>query len=349
MKIYQTFLFKFFVFGLAAMIIVQCGILAFVGNVYFSDNASYIGHKVETKQSDKIKTTNFAVENGVKQFYGSFDGKYAAYQYNHSIEILNLDNGTKKNIEAAKGMQIVCFKWIYDRDRLMIAERSKSGSYFKLYSYDTSDKSTTEVIDNVDEKSIKISVLGSDETVSQIEMSTLTNLIYLKIAGKNSSRLYKINIMAQKSSITIPTHHIGNIALLKSDDIILYENTYNDTVYDSSSGKTLSIGGKNKLKLIGADNSDNVYLTPATNNKTSVIYYGDELLGIWQTINLPSAVSMNDLYLTGNGELYANNSSSSSLVNIKTGKTTKYKGSLKGVYDFGFLTQSGNKLVRQPF
>jgi len=348
MKIYQTFLFKFFVFGLAAMIIVQCGILLFVGNVYLSDNAQYVTHKVETQTTNKIMKTNFTVEDGVKHFYASFDGKYVAYEYNHFIKIVNLETGTKKTITANNGMQIVCFKWIYDRDRLLIAEKRKSGSYFKLYSFDTSDKSVTEVIDNVDDKSIKISVLGPDETVSQIEMSTLTNLIYLKIAGKNSSRLYKINIMAQKSSISMPTHHIGNIALLKNDDIILYENTYTNKVYDSSSEKAITINKTNDLKLIGADNSDNVYIAPASNNKTSVVYYGDVLLGMWQTVKLPNAVNINDLYLTSNGELYCKNSSSS-LLNIKTGKTIKYKGSLRGVYDFGFLTQDGNKVTRQPF
>jgi hypothetical protein len=351
MKIHKLFIFRFFVFGLIAMLAIQTSVLFYLDKIYFSDNSQYIASKILVSSKLQITEMKASIDSSTTNLTYSFDGKYISYLYNNTIKIINLESGKTNNVAPNKGMQITSFKWIYDRNRLIIAEKSSSTNstpYFKLYYYDTSDNSITEVYDNANNKSIKIPVLNNQEKITQIEMSTLTNLIYLKITSSiQSSRIYIINIMAQKSSASLYTHNIGNIGLLKADDVLIYENLSNGKVDYTGSNLPISIKGENKFKLIGIDKNDNVYLALISAEKAITVYYGNVLKNTWQNINLSKPVSLNNIILTGNGDVFINNTSSLTLSNIKNGQTTHYNGKLVGIFDGGYISRTSNVITRK--
>lgn len=80
-------------------------------------------------------------------------------------------------------MKVSSYKWIYDRNRIIIAKISTSGYtyYGKLYYFDMTDKNMTEIRDNYYNKDIKISLTGSSDSVTGIDMSAQTDLTFLKV------------------------------------------------------------------------------------------------------------------------------------------------------------------------
>jgi hypothetical protein len=353
MKFYKLFIFKFFVIGLIAIIAMQTVVLFYLDKVYFLDNSQYVASKIEILSKSQITEMKASISSSINNLTYSFDGKYISYVDNNFIKVINLESGETNIIAPNKGMQITNFKWIYDRNRLIIAEKSTSTNntpYFKLYYYDTNDNSITEIYDNVHNKSIKIPVLNNQERISQIEMSTLTNLIYLKIASSiQLSRIYIINIMAQKSSTSLFTHNIGNVGVLKADDVLVYENSTSDHVDYTGSTLPITIQGESNFKLIGIDNNDTVYLALISGGKVATVYYGNVLNNNWQNINLPEPVSLSNITLTGNGDVFINNSSTLTLSNLKTGQTIQYNGKFVGMFDGGYICRTNNEVIRKTF
>jgi len=175
---------KTFIIGFLSILIIQLGVLVFLEKVYFIDNATYASTRVENNATRASQWSKLIIEGNRTNTSVSYDGKYLAYLKDNRLFVLNSENSKKNKVSAGNGMEITYFKWIYDRNGLILAEKpinSKDGSYFKFYYYDIDKTNKTEIFNEVNNKSIKIPIRDSEEKISSIEMSTLNNVIYVKL------------------------------------------------------------------------------------------------------------------------------------------------------------------------
>lgn len=346
-KVHKLFIFRFFFIGLIVVMALEMAFMIFLDKYYFADSSEF---KSTLVNGDNFKVTDAAisVDNGVSGITNSYDGKYVSYLSGGLIVVYDMQTGEKNVISAADNMNITNYSWIYDRDRLIISERSEYASkpYYRLYYYDTSDKTTTEIYNGANDTRFKILTVSSGEKVGQIEMSTLTNLIYIKFSDDSGSRLYRVNIMGQKSTVKLRTRHIGKIALLKQDDVLLYEDTYNGRVYSSAKDSAVTIEGKNQFKILGLDENDNVYLASVSGGMVSAVYYGDIAKNQWSKMTLSSPAVFDSLFLNRAGDIYQCDQDNHSLTNLKTGKSVTFKGAVTGIIDGGYISLGDGKVFR---
>jgi len=93
---------------------------------------------------------------------------------------VNTVTGKSVNVNSSDGVKISFYKWLPDRNRMLIVEtknRNLSLSY-----YDVSQSQKSKVSD--------ILMISSASTVKTIEASPLTNVIYIKV--KNGYKYYSI-------------------------------------------------------------------------------------------------------------------------------------------------------------
>lgn len=347
-KIHQLFIFRFFFIGLAVVMAIEMAFIIFLDKFYFADNSQYHAQLVN---GDNVKVTDakISIDNGITGISYSYDGKYISYLSGGIVSVCNMQTGDRNVITAADNMNITNYKWIYDRDRLIIAERSDNAStpYYRLYYYDTGDKTTAEIYNGANNTRFKINTLENSEKIDQVEMSTLTNLIYIKFSDESGdSRLYRINIMGQKSTVKLRTKHIGKIALLKQDDVLVYEDSYNGRVYTTGRTSSVTIDGQNQFKIIGLDEEDNVYLAYISGGLVNSIYYGDITKNKWSKMALPAPAVYSSLYLNRARNVFQCDQGSHTLTNLLTGKGVTFKGDFSGVITGGYISQDGSDVYR---
>lgn len=336
------------------MLIIQFGVLVFLENVYFVDSVSYSSTKIKNDTAKEAVKPKLILENGSSNITASFDGKYLAYLKDNNLFVLNSENAEKTKVSANDGMEISYYKWLYDRNRLVLVERPispKNGAYFKFYYYDMNNKAKVEIFNEVNNRNIEIPMHNINEKISLIDMSTLTNVIYVKLSNLNNnySKIYRINIMAQENSINTGTHNIGKIASTKQDDVLIYENLDDKKVFSSNNNLPIEIEGNSNLSLLGVDNSDNVYLALTNDNKTQLIYYGNISGENWQKIDIKTSVDTNNIYVNFKGQIFIKDSSKSTINEFLTGKETYYNGNIIDIYNEGIISEKNNQIIKTIF
>jgi hypothetical protein len=164
------------------MLIIQVGILVFFEKVYLVDNAAYTSAQVKNNADEAVHWSKLTMDDSNANPSVSYDGRYLAYLKDGSLYLVDTGNAKKINVSADKGTEITYIKWIYDRNRLIMAERpvnANNGANFKLFYYDMDKFTKTEIFNEVNNKSIRIPIHSGTEKISSIELSTLNNVIYV--------------------------------------------------------------------------------------------------------------------------------------------------------------------------
>lgn len=343
--------FKIFIIGLLPILMIQFCILVFLETVYFSDSTSYSSVRIDNNTIKETPRPKLILEAGSINTSASNDGKYLSYLKDNNLFYINLENGEKTEITASEGMTLSYYRWVYDRDRIIIVEKPinlSSGRNFKLYYYDISNKSKMEIFNVVNNKPIKIPIINNNEKIDTIEMSTLNNVMYVKLSTPNNyCRIYRINIMAQENNINTVTNNIGSIISTKREDIILYENLNNNRVYKYGSSLPIEIEGNKDLKLLGVDNQDNVYFAAALNNQTKRIYYGNLSSATWKAVDIKALTNINNIFMNIKGGIFVQDKSKSIILEPITGMETYIDGNIIGKYDDGVIFEKNSEIVKK--
>lgn len=358
---------KFFNIGLAAFLIIETGALIYIDKSFLHEDTKSI-----TVQQVKNDVTSSNISYEVKltgsedDIKSSFDGKFLAYTVGKNLSITDITNQKKYDIKMDDNMVLNYFEWVYDRDQLIIAQKSKGGSYLKLYNLDAKQLKSggvaEEIRDTVNNQKVRINLPASTYDVSDIDLSTSTVTTYLKLTNKyDKSRLWKFNLPDENrmySNISIKT--VGKIQCLKFQTELLYENTTSGTVNVAEKG-SLKVDGTSKLQIIGFDGEDNVYLAKGNSKTTNEIYYGSlmkdnssgnaklTITPQMTSVKLDSSAKISDLHVSLKGDIYENNASQNTLTELKTGKKITYTGKLLSLYNKGFLTVNGETVKQNPF
>lgn len=330
------------VFWIIISISVQCAGLFYVNNYFLSEQTSYKSKKVVTT-APKKSDVEVNIPDSSKNINASYDGKYVAYYQNDVLKVVNTKTAQTKNVEFGDGVKVSFYKWLPDRNRMLIAEKtsSKSGSGFMLSYYDV-DKDAKDDIKN-------LTWADSKSEVEDIQASTLTNVIYVKVAhsGKRSS-IYWINIMKEMKKVDTISYLIGNIRSIPHDDRLVYEDLTYHRILATNVKKPLSINGVDNPCLLDVDNDDNIYIGQVINNKVVKIYSGTlkEDTSKWKVTALKEPADKGDILINENGKIYIHNVLKGILKEVDNGKETSYKGTIIGMYSDGIASVSDGKLVK---
>jgi hypothetical protein len=351
LKLTKTFLFRFFILGLVVFLILGISALIFLDKYYLVDNSNF--EMVLTSSKKTINAKVYLPQNVQKVLY-SDDGDYISYIENDSIQVVDLNSGEKSTIAASDNMTLSYYKWVSNRDRIILAEKSDSKKYFKIYSYDVVNKNTVEIYDVIKKSSMKIDTNGNSDAVTDIQTSNSTNIFYVKMTNSNHiSHLYYFDANLKRGNIYLPYNNIGTINLLNSDDKLLYENLDNNKIYLRGRSTAFTIENKKYFKILGSDNNDVIYLAEydGSSNKTSYIYYGnDSKKWVKSTPNMQLNIS--DIFVSTNGQIYVNDAANSVLFNITDSShslKTEYSGKFVGIYAEGIISLQNSQVIRTKF
>lgn len=324
---------------------VQFAGLYYANSLFLASNTSIETKKV-VKNDEKKPDAEIKVPENAKHVGVSFDGRYLAYYDGDVLKVVNTKTGEEKNVEFDDGIQVSYYKWLPDRNRMLIAEKetSKRSSNFKLAYYDV-DKDVKEEIKELDwaEKNAE---------VEDIQAAPLTNIIYVKVAssGKRSS-IYWINIMKEMKKVTTRSYVIGKIRVVPREDKLVYEDLTYNRILVTGQDDPITITGVEKPALITIDDNDNVYIGETQEDKVTKIYYGNikEDPSKFQVVDLRMTVGKDDIFVTPQGKIYINDNLRGVVKEFGSGKEYIYSGNFIQMYDGGAISISDGKLVKTLF
>lgn len=324
---------------------VQGAGLFYVNNYLLSSNTSIKTKKV-VKSEPKVADAEINIPDNAKHINVSFDAKFLAYYDGDVLKVVNTKTGDEKKVEFRDGIQVSFYKWLPDRNRMLIAEKetSNQSSNFKLAYYDV-DKDTKEDIKELDWSDKKAEV-------EDIQISVNTNVICVEVASSGKrSNVYWINIMKEMKKVDTKSYQVGKIALLSYEDKLIYEDLTHNRIYITGNDEPLTIDGVNNPSIVGVDENDNVYIGETENDKVTKIFYGSvkENANALQTIDLGSAVDKNNILITSQGKVYINDNLKGTVKEFGSGKEYKYAGTFIQMYNGGVISVSDGKLIKTLF
>lgn len=328
-------------------LIIQGSMYFYIDKYYLSNNTKLKVTKVEKKNNDENSDLEIKLSENAKDITMSFDGKYVAYYDEDILKVSNTKTGEEKEINFDEDVKLSYYKWISDRNRIIIAEKHKNedGGYgFKLAYYDVDKDAKEEFKD--------LTWGDEDSVVEDIQESTITNVIYVKVSrGGGNSRLYWINIMAEMKRVPTRVQMIGDIALIYHKDKLLYESTTYNKIYATGMDDSLDIEGVEKPRLLGVDIDDNVYIGQEQKDKLTKVYYGEleTPTSQWESIIFDQPIEEKDIHITEEGKIIINDNLNGIIKEIATGKETKYVGKFLQIYQGGVSSISENKLIKTKF
>lgn len=338
-------LFKRILIWIMLSLTIQFAGLFYADNYLFASDTSIKTKKVVKSDVKKVDV-EIKVPDNATHVSVSFDARYLAYYDGDVLKVVNTKTGEEKKVEFGDGVQVSFYKWLPDRNRMLIAEKETSNrsSNFKLAYYDV-DKSVKEDVKDLDWADKKAEV-------EDIQASPLTNVIYVKVAnsGKRSS-IYWINIMKEMKKVDTRAYVIGKTTLLPHEDTLVYEDLTYNKIYATDKDSPISIEGVNTPSLLGVDDNDNVYIGETENNKVTKIYYGSikDKGDKFQVINLNASVDKNDIFVTPQGKVYINDNLKGSVREFGIGKEYTYQGTFTQMYNGGVISISDGKLIKTQF
>jgi hypothetical protein len=341
MKIFRTIT----IWAMLSLALQMSG-LFYVNKYYLSDETNIKVSKL-VKNTDDEKEAEVVVPEEAQNISTSYNGRYLAYYDSDVLKIITMATGEEKNIEFEEGVEVSYYRWLSDRNRMLIAEKHKtsSGISFELSYYDV-DKDTKDAIE-------ELTWAGKSAEVSDIEASPLTNLIFIKVALNDyQSNIYSLNIMEDKKKVSTVVDSIGNIGIVPHVDKLYYEDTENNRIYATGSKKRITVGNAEKMTLISVDNNDNVYIGELAEDKTVVrIYYGQAGAdtSTYSLVELTSSYFKEDICVSTDGKIYLNDNFKGTITDSAAGKEYMYPGLFLQIYDGGILSLSDKKVVKTAF
>lgn len=323
-------------------IILQIGGLFVLDNFVFKHSSKFKSNKIDIEKQN-TKDINVIIPNGAENVNISYNGKYLTYYENDTLYIEESKTGTKTEVKTEDNGEILYYKWLSDRDRLIIAEKVvKDGeTVIQLITYSPKDSSISYVTSICDYE--------DDMNVMKITESTFTNVYYVDIyKGGLKSTVYRIDINYDKSKVSLQASVLGNMQVIPHVDRLVYEDEINNKFYVTSPNKQLTFNSNKNLTLLGIDRNDVIYIGELNGEKISSIIYGkvDEDTSSWKTVNLEAVVNRKDIYFNNESEILINDNLKGAVKNLTTGLEVEYEGKLVQIKeDFIATTDSTGKLV----
>ena len=325
----------------------QCLGLFYIDHYFLANDSKAVSKKVVKNASINPKNIDITVPTDATKISVSYDAKYLSYYEDDKLVIVNCSTGKTKNIKSEDGCNVSFASWVPGRNRMVFVEKESDdeSSNLILYSYD--------VVKGEKIKIKKLEWSDANTVVEDIQTAPLTGVTCIKVSNSNKkTSIYRSDRMNEttKKIDTIPKL-VGNIALIHHEDKLVYEGSVYNKIYVTGQSDAISVGGVDKLTLVGADNDDNIYLAEMKDNLISKIFHGktSQKTSTWKDIKLQTPCDKENLFISTNGKIYQNDPLQESIKDMNSGTQTSYKGKLVQLYNNGVVSLLDNKISFVPF
>lgn len=274
----------------------------------------------------------------------SYDGRYAAYFYDGKIVVIDAVNENETASISAEEGELTYFRWLPDRNMLIYASCSnvKKHSIVTISTYDviTGDKRSYP----------DISKLPLYSRTVGIELSPLTNIVYVKIkTGDGRALIYRFNIMDNCEFIANKELGVVIRETNYSDKLVYQEGNYMIIVRDGSDKSEYALEFEGKMALLGIDSEDKVYAAELNNDgKAIFVHYGEintADVSSWEKLYLNKAVDPERLIISKGGAIYMNIPEESRVLAMEVDREYKYTGELIEITDNYIVTRKKGQLT----
>ena len=323
---------------------IQFAGLYYIDKYYLKTETNFKIAKAVTKAPKKVEIS-INIPQDANNINASYDGKFISYFENGILKTMDTSNGQINQVIPDNSNKMLYYSWVSDRHRLIIAEQPARGSgKIQLKSYDV-DKAIKNNVEN-------ITWSNAYSTVSDIEISPATNLIYVEVKRNvYKTEIYWSDVMHNVIKIPTTTSNIGNIKIIPNEDELVYEDLNANRIVSTNDKVRMNFSNIKKPVILGADEDNNVYVGNEVNGLITNIYYGDTETPTsqWQSVAVPNGVDPNNLLVTENGVIYVNDNLKGKVTALRTNQVTSYKGTLIKMTDNVILSQENGKLLKTTY
>lgn len=320
---------------------------------YFNGDANFSIKKVDisSKQAEhkiKVKIPEYA-----EQIKVASSGNYISYYDGQSLHVVDTIKNDEKEVNLEN--ELSYYTWNLDTDNMFIAEKTSTGGNSSNLKFESYDAKRDEIypLKNLD-KNQDLSILLPDDSyeVKRVAFSGPSNVAYVMSLGneETNGRIYRIDVMIRMNLVNFGRCRLGNIAAVNDengDEIIYEDRTYNRI--RTGRGRVIATGENAMHYLLNTDENNNIYIGNGENNKVNKIFISNLDVDKRKIYTLPSYVNKNNIYITRDRKIYVDNPEAGEVKELTTGKVTKYDGKLISLYEYGIVSQDGNKIVNSLF
>ncbi|MBU3098067.1 MULTISPECIES: hypothetical protein [Clostridium] len=283
-------------------------------------------HKeVDLHLSIKIPTTASKIQS-------SFDGKYISYYDNSKLIVINSYTGKSNIVGDIDNSQIIYSKWHPDTDSMSILEK-KSNMKITINTFNyNADTNKVQAPGDTNNKDVKFTVANKNDTISDIQMSPIIGVFYIKVARNSLTSDVFYNDVNGNIIRIFNSKHIGRIRTFNHKPNLIYEDTSTNLIKVSNMDWSLD---NIQACLLNTANNDNIYIGALKNGKVYKIMYGstDKSVKKWTSIVLNSPVDKKHISVTKSGAIFIDNNLEGYVTNQVSKKKTSYAGTIIEITD----------------
>jgi len=324
-------------------IIFQFCVLFYINNIFL--NADITVNVMNTEAKTKPSTGDFKVPEAAQNISMSFNAKFGAYLRNGVLHIINVDTKNDKKVAGLGEDKITYFRWLPDRDMVIFSSDTKDGKKGAI------QMSTYEADSETLRDYPEIAGLSSKSQVMDIELSPYTNVVYAKInTSDTKSKIVRFNVMSQYAHVM----NLGAEAIIKECSFVnklVYQNGGESVyIYDgiNRTKNKIPIDSKN-VRVLGIDLNDTLYIGILdSSGKITQIYHqkitDEKLSENWTKVVLKQSTSVEDIVISGNGNIYSNIKDENKINNVMNDRKASYRGEFIEVLEGALVSKDGNKV-----
>ncbi|MDW8799770.1 hypothetical protein P8V03_01205 [Clostridium sp. A1-XYC3] len=326
----------------------------YIDQFYLNDETSFNTKKIDVATKKGPNKINVKVGDEAKNIKASYNGKYISYYEDESIKVIDTSNNKKKEITFEDGGKLSSYKWLPDRDIMLVAEKYSNGNlgnYLKFKSYNAKKDEKLPLSDE-NNKELKIPLLDGKYEVLDIALSTATNVTYVKVGREGvRSKLYRINVMAQLEETKYYNGKLGEITALNKEDRLVYQDVTYNRIRVVGLKNPIATGENAIHYLLASDSEDNVYIGNGEDEKVKKIFVASlkKPRDQWKILTLEERVNKDNIYITNKGKIYINEPSKSLVKDLESGQEVQYEGEVVEIHDFGIIVKDGGKISGKLF
>lgn len=323
-------------------VILQFIFLLFINNYYLGRNGEIKLTSLDNEGRVK-KDINVKISGEASNITVSHDAAYAAYIAGGNIGIFDLHRKKTIGTIASEGEKITYLRWLTDRNMLIYAEKSikdqKGNVSITTWDVDSGMKRDYPPITKLDKQC----------EVVDIELSALTNIVYVKVKlNETKASIYKYNIMDNLSHV-MSTATDTTIKETAYTDKLVYQGSTNRVfVKDSIKGNTWQIPFKNRMVLLGIDSEDKVYAGELNSlNRVYKIHFGkitSNSIKSWEQVSLGMPVLQENLVVAPDDAIYEIIQKENAILDIQNDKKIEFKGEFIEILKGYVVSRDGREL-----
>lgn len=322
-------------------VLLQVIALSYINFVYLPNRGAVKATMYEVGD-DSVEDRSVLLPSGAENIIVSYNGLFAAYTIGGDIEIMDIQK--RKSIKTLKPSdgELTYYRWLPDRDMLIYSTKTDSKGKGQV------GVSTYEIDTMLDRSYPQIKGLAEGSTVLDIELSPLTNLVYVLIkTGESRTKLYKYNIMDDLSFIMNGGPAFAMKETAYTDTLFYQDGEKNVRMRNGKSGKSSTVLQNSHARLLAVDSEDRAYIGSLNGDgRITDLIFGkpEQSSKEWEKLTLKAPASPEDVFITPEGSVYMADRAGEKIVRPDGSAAGSFKGELLEVLDDYTVSISGGKL-----